>query len=81
MDKMVMAIESCLACHDSKYCKVRWGTACKRQGGKRIPRMKTITVKKIYHIEAKKHKLNKLEERKTKDNGVFEPIRTKAVIW
>ena len=36
--------ENCTSCVHFGYCMVYWGVECKRQGGKRIPRMKPTPV-------------------------------------
>jgi len=38
------ATEYCTSCVHFGYCMVYWGVECKRQGGKRIPRMKPTPV-------------------------------------
>lgn len=32
--------EKCLQCNLYGYCQIYWGAQCKRQGGKKMPRMK-----------------------------------------
>jgi len=69
----------CRSCTHFGFCLVYWGTKCKRQGGKEIPRMKTKP------IEAKK-KVNKQEAKKPEKPRkqiieMFEPIRTKLANW
>lgn len=40
MKKTESGMEFCTSCVHFGYCMVYWGVECKRQGGKRIPRMK-----------------------------------------
>lgn len=40
MIKTESRTENCTSCVHFGYCMVYWGVDCKRQGGKRIPRMK-----------------------------------------
>lgn len=70
----------CFSCRDNEYCIVYWGLDCKRQGGSRIPRMKTMNsvpsvnrqqiVMSTNSSNYVKHKLD-----------LFEPIRTKSSKW
>jgi len=40
MIKTESGTEKCTSCVHFGYCMIYWGVECKRQGGKRIPRMK-----------------------------------------
>jgi len=42
--KIESRTENCASCVHFGYCMVYWGVDCKRQGGKRIPRMKPTPV-------------------------------------
>ncbi len=44
MIKTESRTENCTSCVHFGYCMVYWGAECKRQGGKRIPRMKPTPV-------------------------------------
>ncbi|MFA7076838.1 MAG: hypothetical protein WC147_00275 [Syntrophomonas sp.] len=44
MIKAQAATEKCLSCIHYGYCAIYWGADCKRQGGKKIPRMKSRPV-------------------------------------
>jgi hypothetical protein len=44
MIKTESGTEYCTSCVHFGYCMVYWGVDCKRQGGKRIPRMKPTPV-------------------------------------
>jgi hypothetical protein len=79
MAKIEFQIETCRACHDAAYCTVHWGPACKRQGGNRIPRMKTTNVTGLDKIE--KEQPNKVEKPRKRKNVMVEPIRTRAANW
>ncbi len=73
MAKTKMRTEKCFCCRHFGYCLIPWGTKCKRQGGKKTPRLKSRSV-------VEKKKTDKSESRKQKVE-IFEPIRTKAVSW
>jgi len=81
MAKIEVQVETCHSCHDAGYCIVHWGAACKRQGGNRIPRMKTTKIKEMDKLEARKQQPNKPEKPKKKNRIGFEMIRTKAANW
>ncbi len=65
----------CLSCCHSGYCQVKWGIDCKRQGGSKTPRMKSITVE--IGSPKSRHKPKELK----KQTVMAQPIRTKAVNW
>lgn len=81
MRDLEIQTDPCLSCHDSGYCILHWGAACKRQGGNRIPRMKTTKIEEMDKLEAKKQKSNKPEKPRKKNSPSFEPIRTKVANW
>lgn len=70
--------------HCDKYCRqyhrcaVHWGTDCKRQGGRKIPRMKSYPQEFVAETETpvtpRQEKRNRLKE-------ALEAIKTKAVGW
>jgi hypothetical protein len=64
----------CRSCIHFDFCAVYWGTKCKRQGGKVIPRMKANTAAAMY-------KRNKLPKSGKQIVQLFEPIRTKVSDW
>ncbi len=71
--------ETCLSCDHFGFCMVYWGAECKRQGGKKIPRMKSMSL-------AGKRRLDKWDAKKQKEPKnltveMFEPIRTKIANW
>jgi len=65
----------CLSCCHSGYCQVKWGVDCKRQGGSKTPRMKSIT------IETESLKSLHKPMKPKKQVVIVEVIRTKAVNW
>ncbi len=77
MTQMELRMETCLSCADLGYCLVRWGPECKRQGGTKIPRMKSMSVEKMRIGENQKsnHISNKSK------SEIFEPIRTRVANW
>lgn len=62
MAKIASGMEFCNSCVHFGYCMVYWGVECKRQGGKRIPRMKPTpadilerdTISRIPLVEVRK---------------------------
>lgn len=72
----------CVSCHDYKFCSVFWGTDCKRNGGNKIPRMKSIKLKNSPIVEKEKitRQDTKFENKKKRIN-LIEPIRTKSTMW
>ena len=44
MGKPAGATEYCLTCNHYGYCAIYWGAECKRQGGRKTPRMKSKRV-------------------------------------
>ncbi len=79
MTKLAVCTETCLSCHDSRFCLVRWGTECKRQGGKKIPRMKSVPLHPARKVEKPIQK--KTEKPRPIIFNLFEPISTKATNW
>ncbi len=71
---------NCLFCIHGRFCLVNWGTDCKRQGGKKIPRLKSAFGKdKVDKQEVKKTNISR---KFIKQKKVFsEPIRTKTANW
>lgn len=71
--------EFCRSCTHFGFCLVDWGTKCKCQGGKEIPRMRTNRIK------AKKKENKQVVQKPQKPRKqiieIFEPIRTKMVYW
>ena len=79
MAKLESQASFCMSCYHVKFCQVNWGSDCKRQGGKKIPRMKFIAVKEKPTIPETVSK-NK-EKPEEKINKIFDPIKTKVVCW
>jgi len=77
MRKMELRMGKCLSCHDLRFCVVRWGPECRRQGGKKIPRMKSGLANQKRNVET--HLNKKAANRPMTER--FEPIRTKAANW
>ena len=79
----------CLTCSQFSLCAVHWGADCKRQGGKKIPRMKAISIDARWDAD-KSRKPNKPEraERLEQPNEtgslilkMYEQIKTKVMQW
>lgn len=68
--------EECGDCNHFGYCKIYWGTDCKRQGGPRIPRLKSVN-------NGFKHEAADTDGLKvrTKRLSLDQPIRTRVVNW
>jgi len=75
MSKLEYRTKDCHSCKHFEYCVVDWGADCKRQGGKKIPRMKPMMV------HARKCTKQPGREKPKRIVDVFEPIRTKVVYW
>lgn len=71
-------MEFCRSCIHFDFCSVYWGAECKRQGGKKIPRMTTKPIEAIL-------KINRQEFKKPEKTGRQimggELIRTKLANW
>ncbi len=75
----------CFSCSHFNFCLVYWGADCKRQGGNRIPRLKS-SLDKV--VRERRQQLSKSEEPKKVNNNsrqlnlkLIEPIRTKVAAW
>jgi len=72
--------KACLSCRHFKYCRVYWGVNCKRQGGTRIPRMKSLArVEKERQLEQQKSQ--KLIATGKQFIDLFGPIITRVANW
>ena len=79
MKRIEFLNETCLYCNHFGFCMVNWGLKCKRQGGKKIPRLKSRSFKER---QKEDHKISNRPDRSRHiNNRVNEPIRTKAVNW
>jgi len=76
-------MEYCLSCAHFQFCLVYWGTDCKRQGGNKIPRMKSKRVEERRMADRQQSKKHKPMNTKPKNQiiKISEPIRTKAANW
>jgi len=85
--------ESCTKCNHHDYCQVYWGKECKRQGGKRTPKIKTkrLIKEKAFskpttkQLVKNKSLCNPITAKKCKTDQpgltTAEPIRTRRVQW
>ena len=69
MNKIESKAETCLSCGHYGYCLVYWGAECKRQGGNRIPRLKSMLVEAILKMAQKE-----FEKPEKAPNRVFEMV-------
>lgn len=77
-------IDNCKSCNHYGFCLTLWGTECKRQGGHRIPRLKTTSVRASKKRLGKKHlcEKTKLPNGKAQQKiNTFESIKTRKVSW
>jgi hypothetical protein len=90
MAKLESQASYCNSCCHFDFCQVNWGPGCKRQGGKKIPRLKSIAVEAKQTISKTKMVSKNTEKPKKYEKPVkperkivekFEPIRTKVVCW
>lgn len=77
-------VGNCLSCVHFGYCLVYWGTECKRQGGTKIPRMKSKRVEarsKVDRNKSRKSDRSNSTDPRNKVIQMVEPIRTKVANW
>lgn len=77
--QMVSPKETCLACDHFGFCQVYWGIDCKRQGGYKIPRMKSLS--KETKLKIKMPEAEQPKKQRDKKFQILEPIRTRVAIW
>jgi len=84
MAKVESQNEICLSCGHYNFCSIYWGPKCKRQGGLKIPRMKSRPVEERQTLSKQYMKQDRTRF-KIKQNSQaikqMEPIRTKMVNW
>ncbi|MEA4926106.1 MAG: hypothetical protein VB084_12455 [Syntrophomonadaceae bacterium] len=82
--------EKCLDCNHLGYCQPYWGIACKRQGGNRLPRLKSVYTKQdlpdksVYttrDLSEKKQKTIQPDKMYKHKRSLSQPIKTKQVNW
>lgn len=71
---------NCQVCHHFGFCQMYWGIECKRQGGNRIPRLKTSSVRAINDLSKNKKTMHRKIEPSYQMNS-FEQIKTRRVNW
>jgi hypothetical protein len=64
-------------------CTVHWGADCKRQGGQKIPRMKTVPREFVKEPEpaAEPVKIETRHEKRSRVREILDTVRTKVVGW
>lgn len=70
--------EVCIPCADYHRCEVHWGKNCKRLGGKKIPRQKSIPVKRW---EKEQQVIPLIVPEEEKKPTFVQKILTKVVNW
>jgi hypothetical protein len=78
--------EKCLDCNHLGYCQPYWGAACRRQGGTRLPRLKSTGIQlKLSEINLmksqKRDSKNIPKKMKKVKPGLSQPIKTRPVNW
>lgn len=68
----------CDNCKDRNYCMMQWGLDCKRQGGKKIPRMKYMLENKLKNEVNSKRPIR---FRNAKSRTISDGIKTKLFSW
>ena len=79
MPEMKSGMETCASCNHFEFCMIYWGIECKRQRGKRIPRMKSTKAKARQKVDKKEQKNSKKPV--IQSTNIFEPISTRVVNW
>lgn len=81
MTQIKSRAETCYSCDNFKFCLVHWGPECKRQGGVKIPRIKSMPVARKHPLPVVKKQ--KVEKKVNLKPGVkrIEPIITKIANW
>ena len=84
MSQLESNTKDCPSCCHFGFCMVYWETDCKRQGGTKIPRMKSdpnqINIRRDKK-SSEEQKVAKTVPKPKKQNAMFEPIRTKVANW
>jgi len=75
MAKIKVRNEKCLCCRHFGFCLIPWGAECKRQGGKKIPSMKSLPLKLLPRAKKKQDRPN------NKIINMYGLIRTKKINW
>lgn len=87
IESQVSCTQNCSSCVHFDYCLINWGTECKRQGGNKIPRMKSKAVNAKSKVNPKKSNKSGRSEKSMNNNPrnkifkMVEPIRTKVANW
>jgi hypothetical protein len=74
--------DKCFACSHLGYCQIYWGTECKRQGGRKTPRL--ISKKQLNLMTPELENVQKLIRKKNfvkPKLEISQPILTKRVNW
>ncbi len=79
VNKQFTINEKCLDCTHLGYCQPYWGAACKRQGGDRLPRLKSVWAQ-LQPSENDMINVQPQQLKKTKIS-LYQPIKTKHVNW
>ena len=79
MTNMELRRENCDSCNHSMFCMIYWGKECRRQGGNRIPRMKSMMTPARRKADNKEQ--NRSVRPENQRTNTSEPIRTLVVNW
>ncbi len=75
MAKTKVRTEKCLCCRHFGFCLIPWGAECKRQGGRKTPRLKSLPFELWPKVKKKQEKTD------SKVVTMYESIRTKKTNW
>jgi len=72
-------LANCDSCNHLGFCEIYWGAECKRQGGKKTPRLKSMHAKA--KLMASNNEQKQPVKRVVEVAKMSEPIRTRVVNW
>jgi hypothetical protein len=79
MNTQTERITTCTPCNHFHRCKVHWGSECRKQGGKRIPRMKSYPQE--FHAELSEIQVEAKQEKRNRIREELDTVRTRVVGW
>ncbi len=80
MNTQTERITACTPCNHFHRCKVHWGSECRKQGGRRIPRMKSYP-QEMFDEPISETVLETRQERRSRIREVLDTVRTRIVGW
>jgi len=73
-------ITTCTPCDHFHRCKVHWGAECRKQGGRRIPRMKSYP-QKMFDEAVPEIQIENRQEKRSRLKEALNTVRTKVANW